>query len=91
MELEKEIYIVIDEDFLENYTEAICAFNSFADAEKYVHRLFTESWDEVTLKEEEKIVANKEKNFYYKLGDKSSLDYTGIIKIQAIPLFSEKN
>lgn len=91
MELEKEIYVVVDDDFLYGYSEVICAFNSFADAEKYVHRLFTELWDEVTLKEEEEIVANEEKNFYYKFGDKSSLDYTGIVKIQVIPLFSEKN
>ena len=85
--MNKEIYVVIDNDFLAGDSEALCSFTSFAEAEKYVHRLFTELWDNVIIKEEENITVNKEKNFYYNLESNwTHLNYAGFVKIQAIPL-----
>lgn len=85
--MNKEIYVIVDNDFLTGDSEAICAFTSFAEAEKYVHHLFTELWDNVIPKEEEVVTANEEKNFYYNLESNwTHLTYAGFVKISAIPL-----
>jgi hypothetical protein len=89
--MNKEIYVVVDDDFLVGSAEVICAFTSFTEAEKYVHYLFTELWQNVIPLEEENITPNKEKIFYYNFTDnRISSDYAGFVKVEAISL-REKN